>query len=180
MKSWGCFGKFRIFATRWALRFSKLKKKWLRKWSLKFPTPPPKMGRILYSQYTLIDPLSHSLGHYGPWTWHIRPRIQNYLYFTFYQCVEQILLSLQVMKMQRIINGVHNVSSEFCRFLEGGLATSGFIFSSISSSILKISVPIMKQISWIFQNTPRFCILDEFEGSYGRFSTKYHFFWDTL
>ena len=26
-KSWGCFGKFRIFATRWALRFSKLKKK---------------------------------------------------------------------------------------------------------------------------------------------------------
>ena len=24
---WGCFGKFRIFATRWALRFSKLKKK---------------------------------------------------------------------------------------------------------------------------------------------------------
>ena len=29
------------------------------------PTPPPKMGRILCSQYTLIDPLSHSLGHYG-------------------------------------------------------------------------------------------------------------------
>ena len=26
-KSWGCFGKFRIFATSWALRFSKLKKK---------------------------------------------------------------------------------------------------------------------------------------------------------
>ena len=26
-KSWGCDGKFRIFATRWALRFSKLKKK---------------------------------------------------------------------------------------------------------------------------------------------------------
>ena len=72
-KSWGCFGKFRIFATSWALRFSKLKKKWLRKWSLKLPTPPPKMGRILCSQYTLIDPLSHALGHYGPWTWHIRP-----------------------------------------------------------------------------------------------------------
>ena len=25
-KNWGCFGKFRIFATRWTLRFSKLKK----------------------------------------------------------------------------------------------------------------------------------------------------------
>ena len=142
-KIWGCFGKFRIFATLWALRFSKLKKKWLRKWSLKLPTPSPKIGKILCSQFTLIDPLSHSLGHYGLWTWHIRPRIQNYLYFSFYQCVEQILLSLQVMKMQRIIKGVHNVSSEFCRFLEGGLATSGFIFSGISSSILKISVPIM-------------------------------------
>ena len=139
---WECFGKFRIFATKWALRFSKLKKKWLRKWSLKLPTLPPKMGRILCSQYALIDPLSHSLGHYGPWTRHIRPRVQNYLYFTFYQCVEQGLISLQVMKMQRIIKWVHNVSSEFCRFLEGGLATLGFIFSVISSPILKISVPI--------------------------------------
>ena len=26
-KSWGCFGKFMIFATTWALRFSKLKEK---------------------------------------------------------------------------------------------------------------------------------------------------------
>ena len=61
--------------------------------------PPPKMGWILCSQYTLIDPLSHSLGHYGPSTWHTRPRVQNYLYFTFYQCVEQVLVSLHVMKM---------------------------------------------------------------------------------
>ena len=75
-KIWGCFGKFRIFATRWALSFSKLKKKWLRKWSLKLPTPSPKIGKILCSQFTLIDPLSHSLGHYGLWTWHIRPRIK--------------------------------------------------------------------------------------------------------
>ena len=28
--------------------------------------PHTKMGRILCSQYALIDPLSHSLGHYGP------------------------------------------------------------------------------------------------------------------
>ena len=26
-KCWGCIGKYRIFATTWALRFSKLKKK---------------------------------------------------------------------------------------------------------------------------------------------------------
>ena len=58
-KCWGCIGKFRIFATTWALRFSKLKKKWLRKWNLKLPTPPPKLGRIICSQYTLINPLSH-------------------------------------------------------------------------------------------------------------------------
>ena len=52
----------------------------------------------------------------------------------------------------------------------GGLVTLGIIFSVISS-ILKIS-----KNSWIFQNTPNLCILDEFEGSYGLFSTKYHFF----
>ena len=28
--------------------------------------PSPKIGRILCSQFTLIDPLNHSLGHYGP------------------------------------------------------------------------------------------------------------------
>ena len=141
-KCWGCIGKFRIFATRWALRFSILKKKWLRKWSIKLPTPPPKMVRILCSQFTLIDPLSHSLGYKGPWTWHIRQRLQNYFCFTFFQHMEQVLLSLQVMKMQRDIKGLHIVSSEFCPFLEGGLVTLGFIFSVISSSILKISVPI--------------------------------------
>ena len=53
-KSLGCFRKFRIFATKWALRFSKLKNKWLRKWSLKLPTPPPKIGRINCSQYALL------------------------------------------------------------------------------------------------------------------------------
>ena len=53
-KSWGCFGKFSTFATSWALRFSKLKKKWLRKWSLKLPTPLQKIGRIHCSQYALL------------------------------------------------------------------------------------------------------------------------------
>ena len=57
-KSRGCFGKFRIFATRWALRFSKLNEKWLRKWSLKLATPPRKMGGIQCSQYNM-----HSFDH---------------------------------------------------------------------------------------------------------------------
>ena len=61
-----------------------------------------------------------------------------------------------------------------------GLPTLGLIISAISSTILQILVPILLQISWIFQNTPNICILDEFEASYGRFSTKGHFFWDTL
>ena len=36
--------------------------------------------------------------------------VQNYLYFTFYQHMEQVLLSLQVMKSQRDIKGLHIVS----------------------------------------------------------------------
>ena len=53
-KSWRCFGKFRIFATMWALRFSKLKKKWLRKLVLKLATPPWKIGRIHSLQYAFL------------------------------------------------------------------------------------------------------------------------------
>ena len=46
-KCWGCFGKFRIFAIKWALRFSKLKKKWLN----------PKLGNpslTAHNKYSLI------------------------------------------------------------------------------------------------------------------------------
>ena len=32
----------------------------------KVANPPLKMGRILHSHYTFTDPLSNSLGHYGP------------------------------------------------------------------------------------------------------------------
>ena len=109
---------------------------------LKVANPPPsKIGRIHCSQYTFIDPLSHSLGHYGPWTWHIRQRVQNYLYFTFYQCVEQVLLSLQIMKMQRIIKGVHIVSSEFCQFLEGGWQLQASFSQSILLQFWKSQCP---------------------------------------
>ena len=40
--------------------------------------------------------------------------------------------------------------------------TSTSIFSAISASILKISVPINKRRSWRFQNTPRSHLSDEF------------------
>ena len=57
-KSWGCFGKFRIFALTWALRFSKLNKKWLRKWSLKLPTPLQKSAEFTaHIIHSFDDPL---------------------------------------------------------------------------------------------------------------------------
>ena len=40
--------------------------------------------------------------------------------------------------------------------------TSTSIFSAISASILKISVPINKRRSWRFQNTPRSHLSDEY------------------
>ena len=69
--------------------------------------------------------------------------------------------------------------ADFASFLRG-LPILRSIISVIFKAIFKILVHILLQISWIFQNTPNICILDEFEGSYGRFSTKRHFFWDTL
>ena len=41
--------------------------------------------------------------------------------------------------------------------------TSTSIFSGISASIFKISVPIMKRRSWGFRNTPNLQSLDEFQ-----------------
>ena len=48
------------------------------------------------------------------------------------------------------------------------MPTLGSIFSDISQSILKILVPILLQISWIFQNIPNFLQLDGFEETYGQ------------
>ena len=44
----------------------KIEEEMSEKMKLKVANPPPKMGRTLCSEYTLINPLSHSLGHYGP------------------------------------------------------------------------------------------------------------------
>ena len=53
-----------------------------------------------------------------------------------------------------------------------GLPTLAAIISDISSSILKILVPILLQISWIFQNISNFLHLDGFEESYGQKTKK--------
>ena len=45
-----------------------------------------------------------------------------------------------------------------------GLPTLCSIISDISSTILQILVPILLQISWIFQNTPNFCNLMVLKG----------------
>ena len=90
------------------------------------------MVRILCSQYTLIDPHSHSLGHESPWTWHTKPRVQNYFYFTFYQHMEQVLLSLQVLKMQRDIKSCILWAVNSAHFWRGGWQ----LYASFSQSFL--------------------------------------------
>ena len=47
--------------------------------------------------------------------------------------MEQVLVSLQVMKMQWIIKGVHIVTSEYCRFLEGGLHFPSHFFFNLEN-----------------------------------------------
>ena len=49
-----------------------------------------------------------------------------------------------------------------------GLPTLGPVISDISSSILEILVPVLLQISWIFQNTPNIFDWNGFKGSYGQ------------
>ena len=55
-----------------------------------------------------------------------------------------------------------NHFSVFLSLFKWGLPTSTSIFSAISASIFKISVPIIKRRSWGFQNTPNLQSLNEF------------------
>ena len=64
---------------------------------------------------------------------------------------------------------------KFAQFLQTeflGLPTWDSIISDISPSILEVLVSILLHISWIFHSTPNMINLDDFEGSYGRKSTK--------
>ena len=44
----------------------KIEEEMTEKMKPKVANPPQKMGRILCSHYSFTDPLSNSLGHYGP------------------------------------------------------------------------------------------------------------------
>ena len=63
MQSWGYFGKFRIFATRWALRFLKIEEEITEKVKPKVGNPPLKIGGIPCSQYFL----SHFFFNFAFW-----------------------------------------------------------------------------------------------------------------
>ena len=100
----------------------------------------------------------------------------------FFKTIEEemgeMVLSLQNINIEYAEGHLKNAYCEQWTqpIFQRGLTTFGLIFSVISSSILQISVPIMWQSPWIFQNTPNICIMNEFEGSYGHFSKNQHFF----
>ena len=56
----------------------------------------------------------------------------------------------------------HIINHDFLSVFKLGLPTSTSIFSAISASILKISVPINKRRSWRFRNTPKHQLSDEY------------------
>ena len=59
--------------------------------------------------------------------------------------------------------------------IKRGLPNLGSFISVISKSIFKILVPILLQISWIFQNTPNILNFDDTEGRYGNLNKNQHF-----
>ena len=135
-KSWECFGKFRIFASMWALRFSKLKKKWLRKRDLNLATTPLKLDRIYSSQCAFLWwlVLNAKLAPCVAW------RLKEDIFVSLSWCVYP--KDPNVLKSCKDDQWIHIGNREFNLPLEGGLPTLGIIFSVISSLILKISVPM--------------------------------------
>ena len=59
--------------------------------------------------------------------------------------------------------------------IKRGLPNFGSFISVISKSIFKILVPILLQISWIFQNTPNILNFDDTERSYGNLNKNQRF-----
>ena len=68
----------------------------------------------------------------------------------------------QVYTLGAIIFENHIINHDFLPVFKVGLPTSTSIFSAISASIMKISVPIIKRRSWRFRNTPRNQLSDEY------------------
>ena len=65
MQKLGVFWKIQDICYQMGTEIFKIEEEMTEKMKPEVANPPPKMGRILCFQYTLIDPLSHSLGHYG-------------------------------------------------------------------------------------------------------------------
>ena len=67
MQKIGVFWKIQDICYQIGTEIFKIEEEMTEKMKPKVANPPtPKMGRILCSQYSFINPLSHSLGHYGP------------------------------------------------------------------------------------------------------------------
>ena len=65
MQNLGVFWKIQDICYIMGTEIFKIEEEMTEKMKPEVANPPPKIGRILFSQFTLIDPLSHSLGHYG-------------------------------------------------------------------------------------------------------------------
>ena len=61
-----------------------------------------------------------------------------------------------------------------------GLPTLSSFYLAISALILKVLVPILQHLCWIFRNTPTFSLSDGFQRSYGHCFWDPTFFWFTL
>ena len=66
MQMLGVFWKIQEICYIMGTEIFKIGEEMTEKMKPKVANPPPKMGRILCSHYTFTDPLSNSLGHYGP------------------------------------------------------------------------------------------------------------------
>ena len=67
MQKLGVFWKIQDICYIMGTKIFKIGEEMTEKMKPKVANPPSKNGQnSLFSIYTLIDPLSHSLGHYGP------------------------------------------------------------------------------------------------------------------
>ena len=89
--------------------------------------------------------MSHIKTFYWSHTQHARAQTFRYLY-----------------TLGAIIFENHIINHDFLSVFKWGLPTSTSIFSAISASIFKISVPIIKRRSSGFRNTPRSHLSDEY------------------
>ena len=66
MQKFGVFWKTQDIYYQMENEIFKIEEEMTEKMKPQVANPPSKNGQNICSQYTLIDPFSHSLGHYGP------------------------------------------------------------------------------------------------------------------